>query len=558
MRLATLLAAVTLHAGLLAAQGPLTFTHADTLRGSNTPGRSWWDATFYDLHVRVDPADSTISGWNVITYRVVTPRALARDMQIDLQMPLVIDSVIEGAKHLAVRRDSNAFFVNAGATLKSGESGTVAVYYHGRPRVATNPPWGGGFQWTVDSLGNRWFNTTNEGLGASVWWPNKDYLADEPDSQRIAITVPDPTFNVSNGRLRKMTHHDDKTTTYEWFVADPINNYDVAVNAGAYAHFSTIFNGARGPLTMDFWPLAYHADTARVQFKQAEHMMACFENWFGPYPWYDDGYKLVETAHLGMEHQSGVAYGNKYKNSYLGRDLSGTGIGLKWDYIIVHESAHEWWGNSVTVKDVADMWVHEGFAYYAEGLYTECTQSKEAGAKYLIGSRRGIRNVTPVIGIYGVNHDGSGDMYPKGANLLHTIRQLVNDDTKWKDLLRGLQHTFWHQTVTSAQVEQYIARQAGLDLTKVFDQYLRGITIPTFEYTLADSTLRYRWSNVVPGFAMPVRVTTADSTWSLLTPTETWTKAKVRLSGPAAFHVDENFYVMVKGPNDSVPVLSGR
>jgi hypothetical protein len=534
-----------------AAQEPPRFTHADTLRGSNTAGRAWWDATFYDLHVRVNPGDSTIRGWNSITYRVVSR---PQEMQIDLQMPLVIDSVIENGRQLAVRRDSNAFFVRAGTRLKTGDAGTVMVYYHGRPKVATNPPWVGGYQWTVDSLGNRWFNTSNEGLGASVWWPNKDYLADEPDSQRIAITVPDSLQDVSNGRLRAVTHHADHTATYEWFVTNPINNYDVAVNAGAYAHFGDLFHGENGPLTLDFYPIAYHADTARVQFKQAESMMACFENWFGPYPWYEDGYKLVETSHLGMEHQSGIAYGNRYKNGYLGRDLSGTGIGLKWDYIIVHESAHEWWGNNITVKDGADMWVHEGFAYYAEGIYTECTQSKEAGARYLIGSRRGIRNTSQIIGVYGVNNEGSGDRYSKGANMLHTIRQLVNDDAKWREILRGLNRTFWHQTVTTQQIEAYISREAGQDFSKVFDQYLRSIKIPTFEYKLADSTLDFHWTNVVPGFAMPVRVTTADSLWTLVRPAEAWSSTKVRLSSPAAFRVDENFYVMVKGPKDSVAV----
>jgi len=280
-------------------------------------------------------------------------------------------------------------------------------------------------------------------------------------------------IDVSNGRLRRVTHHPDGTTTYEWFVVNPINNYAIAVGAGSYDHYSDLFHGENGPLTLDFWPLGYHREAAQRQFVQATTMLRCFEHWFGPYPWYEDGYKLVEVPHPGMEHQSAVAYGNWYANGYRGRDGSGTGLGLKWDFIIVHESAHEWFGNNITAKDNADMWVHESFANYAEGLYTECLFGKQAGADYTIGTRRGIRNDRPIIPSYGVNDQGSGDMYPKGGNMLHTVRQIVDDDEKWRAILRGLNQTFWHQTVMGKQVEDYISAHAGTDLTKVFDQYLR-------------------------------------------------------------------------------------
>jgi aminopeptidase N len=289
-----------------------TFTHADTLRGSNGPGRAWWDATFYDLHATVNPADSSVRGWNAITYRVLEP---ATEMQIDLQAPMQVDSIVQDGARLSTRRDGNAFFVSLRSAQRAGASRMITVHYHGKPRVALRAPWDGGYVWTRDSLGHPWIATADEGLGASVWWPNKDYLADEPDSQRIAITVPSTMKDVSNGRLRSTKDNGDGTTTYEWFVADPINNYNVEVNAGDYAHFSDVFRGEKGNLTLDFWPLAYHADTARVQFQQAKPMLACFEHWFGPYPWYKDGYKLIEAPHLGMEHQSGVAYGNRYKNA---------------------------------------------------------------------------------------------------------------------------------------------------------------------------------------------------------------------------------------------------
>ncbi|HJQ53558.1 MAG TPA: M1 family metallopeptidase [Gemmatimonadaceae bacterium] len=522
-----------------------SFTHADTIRGSNRPERSWWDASFYDLHVKVNPVDSSIVGYNAITYRVLKA-ASRREMQIDLQMPLVVDSIVQDGLELSARRDGNAFFVTLIAPQKVAAKKTIAVYYHGKPTTAVHPPWDGGFVWARDSLGRRWIVTANEGLGASVWWPNKDYLGDEPDSQRIAITVPDSLLNVSNGRLRSTTPNPDGSVTYEWFVSNPINNYDVAVNAGHYAHYSDTFDGEDGKLTLDFYPLDYHLDTAKKQFSQVKPMLQCFETWFGPYPWYKDGYKLVETPHLGMEHQSAVAYGNLYKNGYLGHDRSATGHGMQWDFIIIHESAHEWWGNSITMKDQADMWIHESFATYAEGLYTECQQGKKAGEEYTIGQRKLIRNDKPIIAAYGVNAEGSGDMYDKGGNMLLTIRQLVDDDARWRGILRGLNKTFWHQTVTTKQIEDYMSRAAGMKLGKVFDQYLRTTKIPTLEYKLEGQKLSYRWTNVVPGFAMPVKVTTSTGRYGWIRPTESWKSVAVKLGRPEDFSVDKTFYVNAK------------
>jgi aminopeptidase N len=516
------------------------FTRADTLRGSNTAERAWWDAVFYDLHVRISPADSSIVGSNVITYRVLGP---AREMQIDLQQPLVVDSVVQDAVELSVRREGNALFVRLLSPQRVGTTKAISVHYHGKPKVALNAPWDGGFVWGRDSLGNPWVATANEGLGASVWWPNKDNYSDEPDSQRVAITVSDPIVDVSNGRLRRARSNGDGTTTYDWFVNSPINNYNVAVNAGRYAHFSDVFNGERGKLTLDFWPLEYHLDTARKQFRQVKPVLACFENWFGPFPWYEDGFKLVETPHLGMEHQSAIAYGNHYLNGYLGRDPSGTGYGLKWDYIIVHEAAHEWWGNNVSMSDAADLWIHESFADYAEGLYTECQDGRQAGATYIIGKRQGIENDRPIIGIYGLNHEGSGDMYAKGGNMLHTIRQLVNDDTRWRLVLRGINSTFGRRTVASRDIEEYMSRATRLDLGKVFDQYLRTTRVPLLEYKIESGILSFRWTNVVEGFDMPVKVTLSPGTFRFIQPVESWLTVPIQLTRREDFRVDENFYV---------------
>lgn len=518
------------------------FTHADTLRGSITPQRAWWDVTFYDLHVKISPSDSSISGYNGITYKVTKP---SQEMQIDLMTPLMIDSVIQDGQPLTYRRDGNAYFVTMKTKQPLGSSQTVTVYYHGKPRVAKRAPWDGGFVWTRDSLGNDWIATACQGVGASIWWPNKDIQADEPDSQRIAITVPDTLIDVSNGRLRNKTHHADGTMTYEWFVEDPINNYDVAANVGKYVHFADTYQGEDGLLTLDYYVLPYHLSVAKVQFEQVKSMLKCFEYWFGPYPWYKDGYKLVETPYLGMEHQSCVGYGNHYENGYLGRDLSHTGWGLKWDFIIVHESAHEWFGNNITSKDIADMWVHESFANYAEGLYTECLFGKKAGEEYTRGTRKNIQNDKPIIGHYGVNDEGSGDMYYKGGNMLLAIREIINNDEKWRSILRGLNKTFWHQTVTGKQIENYISTQSGINFSKVFQQYLTTTQVPQFNYYIKDNQLHYKWTNVVRGFDMPLKVTLSGDNFSFIHPTEQWKTISLKVN-PQQFKVDDNFYVQVK------------
>jgi aminopeptidase N len=534
-----LLFPLTLLASSLSAQDTTTYTRADTLRGSfDTPGRHWWDVTFYDLHVAIFPSDSSIRGWNGITYRVTAP---GKELQVDLMEPLRIDSVIQQGRQLAVRQEGNAWFVTPTVQAAVDSSATIVVYYHGRPRIARRPPWEGGFTWTSDSLGRPWIVTTDQGMGASAWWPNKDTQADEPDSQRVALTVPAPLKDVSNGRLRSTTPNADGTITYEWFVTSPINNYAIAVATGHYAHWSETYQGEAGPLTFDFWPLDYHVEAAKRQFPQARTTLKCFEHWFGPYPWYRDGYKLIEVSNNGMEHQSAVAYGNGYANGYRGRDGSGTGLGMKWDFIIVHETAHEWWGNNLTTSDLADMWVHESFANYSENLYTECLFGKEDGARYVIGTRRLIRNDEPIVPPEnGVNAQGSGDMYVKGGNMLHTIRQLVGDDEKWRGILRGINSTFRHQIVTGQQVQDYISRQSGIDLSKVFQQYLTTTDVPVLEYQLARGSLRYRWADVVDGFAMPVDVQLGGSDRRRLVPTGAWQSLA---TAATQLEVDPDYYV---------------
>jgi aminopeptidase N len=522
------------------ANAQVTFTHEDTLRGSITPERAWWDLKYYDLGVKVDPDAQSIQGTVEIWYTVLKPHQV---LQLDLQPPLVLEKVMQDGEALTFKRDGlNAYMITLGKPQQKGKTESVVVQYSGKPIVAKNPPWDGGFQWEKDTNGNHFIATSCQGLGASAWWPCKDHMYDEPDSMTIRVTVPSTLMDVSNGRLRKVTDHRDGTKTAEWFVRNPINNYGVNVNIADYVHFSDTLNGEKGILTLDFYVLPYNLEKAKQQFSQAKLMLRAFEHWFGPYPFYEDGYKLVEVPYLGMEHQSSVTYGNGYQNGYRGNDLSGSGWGLKWDFIIIHESGHEWFANNITYKDMADMWVHESFTNYSESLYTEYYFGKQAGAEYVIGTRRSIRNERPIVGVYNVNQSGSGDMYPKGGNMLHTIRQIINDDEAWRKILRDMNRTFYHQTVDGHQIEKFISDRSGRNLGKVFDQYLRDIRIPTLEYAIRQGKLSYRWTNCVKDFDMPVRITVQGKSPCLIYPTPSWKTMKI--NGPG-IEVDKNFYVEV-------------
>lgn len=520
------------------------FTRADTLRGTLTPERSWWDVIFYDLNVKLDPADKMIYGMNGISYRVLEP---SKRLQIDLQEPLILDNAMQNGKSLNITKDGNAWFVDLEEPQIKGKVRKLVVSFHGKPKEAIRAPWDGGVVWGKDSLGRPWIATACQGLGASIWWPNKDHQSDEPDSMRIAVTVPKGLTNVSNGRLLSKRETMNNTTTFTWFVDNPINNYDVALNIGNYAHFSDKYNGEDGKLDLDYWVLDYNLTKAKSHFQVVKPMMKCFEHWFGPYPFYKDSYKLVETPHLGMEHQSAVAYGNQYKMGYRGSDLSGTGWGKKWDFIIIHESGHEWFGNNITTKDIADMWVHESFTNYSETIFTECQYGKDAANAYVQGIRSKIANDIPIIGPYGVNTEGSGgDMYYKGSNMLHTIRQVINNDETFRKILRGLNKTFYHKTVTTQEVESYISKNGGRDFSKVFDQYLRYTKIPVLEYSINNKELKYRWVADVQGFDLPVKVTLADGKYSFIYPTTTWQTTAIQLTDPKKFAADKNFYIITK------------
>ncbi|MFV0604993.1 MAG: M1 family metallopeptidase [Niabella sp.] len=516
------------------------YTQQDSLRGSIGVGRDWWDVKKYDIHVAVNIPQKTISGFTDITYSVTIPGN--KKMQIDLQEPMLVtkvENLSTGSSPVTYSRDGNVYWLTIPPSAKPQKNNTIRIYFEGKPRTAVTPPWDGGWIWKTDSLGRPFISVACQGLGASVWYPCKDHQSDEPDNgASLTITVPNELTAVGNGKLAKKQNNPDGTISWQWEVKNPINNYLITPYIGYYKNFTDEFKGEKGKLELSYWVLDYNLEKAKKHFEIVKPMLGCFENWMGPYPFYEDSYKIVEAPHLGMEHQSAIAYGNDYLNGYHGKDRSGSGWGLNWDFIIVHESGHEWFANNITAKDIADMWIHEAFTTYSETLMAQCINGLKAANEYIIGQRRNIRNDKPIIGHYGINEEGSSDMYDKGANMLHTIRQVINNDTLFKELLRGLGKDFYHQTVTTKQIEDYINKKTGKSFNKVFDQYLRTTKIPVLEYKKNGSNIAYRWANCVNGFNMPVKLT--NGKW--LYPTEQFQK----ISGIANFEVNPNFYITVR------------
>jgi aminopeptidase N len=512
----------------------------EMLRGSITPEREWWDVLHYHLAVEFFPDKRTIKGSNVITFKTVKAGS---KMQIDLQPPLAITKITHGNSELISEREGNVYRVFFEKEIPAGVEDKIEVFYEGRPVESKNPPWSGGITWGRDDLGEHFITTTCQGIGASIWWANKDHGADEPDrGMQISVTVPENLVAVSNGRLKKTDQNTQtKTKTFHWEVVNPINNYGVNVNIGNYVNFSEKYAGLGGDLDINYWVLAHQKEAAVRQFKEVPRMLQAFEHWFGKYPFYEDGYKLVTVSYPGMEHQSSVTYGNWFRNGYRARDVSGTGIGFKFDFIIVHESGHEWFGNNISMKDAADMWIHEGFTNYSENLFVEYHFGKKDAEDYVIGSRHNIQNDGTIIGTYNSNREGSSDMYYKGGNLLHTIRHIVNDDAKWLSIMRGLNSDFWHKTVTTAQLESYISQKAGIDLSKVFDQYLRTTKIPLLQYKTDGKNLSFKYDRVVAGFAMPLRVNINGKELGI-TPNETMQTLTLP-EEIKTFEVNRNFYI---------------
>lgn len=516
------------------------FTRQDSLRGSITPQRAWWNLTYYHLNVEVLPEEKAIKGSNIIRYKVIVG---SDELQVDLQAPLKITKVTQSGKELKFSSEGNAHFVKLSEKQMPGEINEIIVHYEGKPKEAVRAPWDGGFSWKKDANGVDFIATSCQGLGASVWWPNKDHMYDEVDSMDISVEVPEHLTDVSNGRLIGVDHNRrKKTKTYHWTVKNPINNYGVNLNIGDYTSWKETYQGEKGNLDITYWALKQDEAKAKEQYKDTPRMLAAFEHWFGPYPFYEDGYQLVQAPYLGMEHQSSITYGNGFQNGYLGRDLSTTGWGLKFDFIIIHESGHEWFANNITHKDHADMWIHESFTNYSESLFLDYHYGKEAGQEYVRGTRTEIGNSKPMIGPYDVNYGGYPiDVYYKGGNMLNTLRTIVNDDEQWRQLLRGLGKEFYHKTVDSPTFEAFMAKTLNLDLTAFFNQYLRDPRLPVLEYYFKDGNLNFRWLNTISSFNMPVDIE-AEGKSLRITPSNRWQKLAVLGDN---LQVDPNYYIGV-------------
>ncbi len=507
-------------ATLVCAQ-PKGFTRQDTLRGSIGPERAWWNVLHYELTIEPDYTTRQLKGKNRIEFNL-TGAPVTDRIQIDLQEPMLIEKVLLGQQSLPFQREGNVFWIDLSAHRsllpKSKKiAATLEIHFSGKPRVAVNPPWDGGWIFKKDKTGNPWMSVACQGLGASVWYPCKDHQSDEPDrGARMNIVVPDTLVAVANGRLIGKKLAGPGKEQWSWSVTSPINNYNLIPYIGRYTHWSDTLMGERKQnLDLDYWVLAEDLEKAKPHFKRdVKRMLRAFEHWFGPYPFYEDGFKLVQSPHLGMEHQSAIAYGNQFKNGYLGRDLSGSGWGLGWDYIIIHESGHEWFANNITTRDIADMWVHEGFTMYSEVLFIDYHYGRAAADAYVKGLRASIQNDRPLIAPYDVNAEGSGDMYNKGANLIHTLRAIINNDSLFRDILRGMNRDFALEPTTSTAVEAYWNKRMGLNVQPIFDQYLRTTQIPKLECRMANGVTQCRWINCLPTFRMPVRANSTESgTW---------------------------------------------
>ena len=507
------------------------FGRADSLRGYLFPERSCYDVTYYHLSLNINPDKKFIKGFNEIHFTATDNFSI---IQIDLFENMKINRIEFQKENLDFHRDYNAVFINFNKEIKKGDKHFIKVFYEGKPRIAVRPPWDGGFSWDKDKNGNHWIGVSCQGLGASSWWPNKDHQSDEPDSMLISCQVPTGLKCVSNGNLR--FHDLRKSTkyynTFNWFVSYPINNYDVSLNIADYKHFSDKFISYDGDtLDLDYYVLKYNEEKARKQFKQVKPMLKCFENIFGKYPFWNDGYALVETPYLGMEHQSAIAYGNEYLRGYKGNTKFTAGF--DFDYIIIHETGHEWWGNSITSNDISDLWLHESFCTYSEVLYVECIYGYDSMIKYVTNQMKNTKNIKPIVGIPNVHSEGSSDMYSKGSSVLHTIRSIVNNDSLWFLTLKSITNNFKHQTVDGSEVLDYISFKTGKNLDYIFKQYLYNAKLPEFQYKLEkrnnNSILKYRWE-AIENFNMPIKVSLNSTDYfEWIYPNDSWQEIVVNI-----------------------------
>lgn len=513
------------------------FNEQDSIRGALRLERSCYDVLYYDLSVDIDPREKSLIGSNIMTFKYLEK---SKQIQLDLFKNMIVDEIIIDGEACSFKPKYDALFIDI-PDLVVGQDYQLKIKYQGMPIEANMPPWDGGFVWSEDERGTPWVGVACEGTGASLWWPNKDHLSDEPDSMRINITVPSELMAVSNGNLIETIEGKEKST-YVWNVSYPINNYNVSINVGDYIHFSDEYvSPAQGKLACDYYVLNGNLKVAKEHFSQVEGVLEAFENYFGPYPFWRDGYALIETPYLGMEHQSGIAYGNQYKRGYLGSMIPQD---MNWDYIIVHETGHEYWGNSISVKDHADMWIHEGFTTYMEALYVEYHYGREAVDRYLAGQRNFIQNTKPVQGPRDVNFEdfGGSDHYYKGSYMLHTLRHVINDDETWWGLLRAVYEEFKFSTVESEQIIDYISDYCTADYHQFFEQYLDYGPLPILECQLKQKgkhlVAAYRWNSPIDDFSMPIEIGDEKNPTRLECTTE-WSELKFTNLDESQFWVND-------------------
>ena len=522
-------------------------SRADSLRGSLRIERTCYDVKTYDLHIRVDTLGRGITGSNRIGFVALSDFTT---LQVDLFSNMEISKITSQGNELKFKREFNAVFVEMHNEIKAGDKNSITIYYSGKPIVARNPPWDGGFTWQKDSNGKMWITVSCQGIGASLWWPCKEDAADEPDSMNIHCNVPKGMRCVANGREKEASMKEDGTTTYNWAISYPINNYGVSINIGDYVQWHDTYHAADGDsLALDYYILSYNLEKSKAQFEQVKPMLACYEKYLGKYPFWNDGYALIETPYLGMEHQSGIAYGNKFKKGYAGMDRSG--LQLPFDYIIIHESGHEWWGNSVSSKDLADMWIHESFCTYSEAIFVECMYGYDTAMTYVNAMRGTVANQSPIIGTYGINREGHSDMYVKGMLFLNTLRHVIDNDELWWPMLKNMSDTtFKYQSLDYTDVVKFFDEKSGMKLDGVFSQYVKHAALPEFRYKLKRKggkyQLLYRWNAQVVDFNMPIDIFVAEKKQRLY-PTSKWKKISLAMKDPNEFRWDEKlFYVRVK------------
>ena len=502
------------------------------LRGEYGRYRANNDLTYYHLDIRVSPETKTIRGKVTVGFRMLSDD---NRIQLDLNSDLSVDKIVLDSAELPFEREFNAVFIDNPDGFKVGKEYSLDFHYSGAPKSSGRF---GGISFDEDPAGRPWIYTACEGPGSSYWWPSKDQWRDEVESMDISVAVPNGLTDVSNGRYMGKKDLGDGYTRWKWHVHYPINSYNVSINVAAYEHFSDRL----GELTLDYYALPEDLDRAKKQFAQAKPMMEAFQHYFGEYPFVKDGYKLVQVPYSGMEHQSAVTYGNGFTNGYHGKDWTGVGVSMKFDFIIIHESGHEWFGNAVTASDVCDMWIHEGWTTYLECMYVEKLFGYSDALKYINGYQGKVSNRRPIITDRGKHQGPPGDQYFKGALFLHTLRNVLRDDDKWWALVREVYDTFKYQSIETDDILKLFNKRFGMDLQPVFDQYLRHAQLPLLELIFDDAkhSVSYRWKTDVPGFDMPIRVG-ERATWQQISPTTEWQTLSTEL-GQERFEVATDLY----------------